>query len=65
MTLNQLIRGAQLLGTDMDSHDVCCEHDQIYIFGTAPDELSVEASRELETLGWFWDEETDSWSHYT
>lgn len=36
------------------------EHDQSWFPG--PEEVSVEDSAALDSLGFFWDDECDSWS---
>ena len=39
------------------------EHDQIWVDGPPPDKIPAD-SKELKKLGWFWDEEVDSWSYF-
>jgi hypothetical protein len=41
------------------------EHDQIYCGGPDRDQLPQEILVELEELGFFWDEELESWSCFT
>lgn len=61
MRVSQLIRGLELLGRAGSIH---AEHDQIFMDGPHPDELSALDNDELEHLGFFWDEE-EGWSHFT
>jgi hypothetical protein len=36
-----------------------CEHDELYIVGVSPDEVSEEDKKELESLGFFVSEEPE------
>ncbi len=48
------------------SHDEECnwEHDVFYATGIEPSKMHKADVEELEKLGWSWDEEMESWSHF-
>ena len=41
------------------------QHDIMYVGGPHPDKLSPEDKVFLEEFGFSWDEEHDSWYHYS
>ena len=41
-----------------------CEHDVLMIMGVTQDEVSQEDKDELDTLGFFWNDEYDCWASY-
>ena len=41
-----------------------CEHDVMMVFGYTENEISDEDKKELDELGFFWDNEYDCWASY-
>ena len=41
------------------------EHDEFFAGSTPPSKMSPEDVKELNLLGWMWDEELESWSRFT
>lgn len=67
-TAKQVIEGLQILSRygDPQEHDICAEHDIIYACpGVGPKDPSTEELQRLEDLGWFWDDQVDSWARFT
>lgn len=48
-----------------EGHCVAAEHDIIYAGPDDNEAIDEEDKVELESLGWFIDDETDSWCHFT
>ncbi len=44
--------------------DVCAEHDIIYAGPISDVNVSIEDQMKLEDLGWYIDEENNSWAHF-
>jgi hypothetical protein len=47
------------------SGDVCAEHDEIYLNGPAPEDMSAEHRSVLKDLGADYDERVGSWQVFT
>jgi hypothetical protein len=66
--LTRLIEGMTLLASkgDVQRWDIAAEHDELFADGPEPtDEAWTEDElRRLLTLGWFWDDEVDSWATF-
>lgn len=45
--------------------DVCAEHDEIYLTGPSPSDISGDDAKELERVRCRWDASTDSWVMFT
>lgn len=65
MTTTDLLRGIAIFEKYQSDTNVCAEHDQIWLGPDAEIEIAKEDLEELELLGFFIDEDTDSWSHFT
>ena len=64
--MKRILEGLNILAKYSDSGDFAAEHDQIW---AGPDdasemEISEEDLKTLDDLGWFIDDEFDSWSHF-
>ena len=62
--MQDIITGLQILlkyGEDA----VCAEHDIIYAGHDCRDAMSNEDKEAMEKAGWFWNEESDSYSTFT
>ncbi len=64
--MNNIIEGLIILrGYDSKAGDFCAEHDQIWA-GPELDfeDFNKEDVLKLEALGWFYDDDVESWSHF-
>jgi hypothetical protein len=60
-SISQVIEGLKIIhkyGNDL----ICAEHDIIYAGGDVI--VDEEDSKKLESLGWHWDQKTDSWARF-
>ncbi len=63
--LEKISRGLQIIGRLNSNNDTfCAEHDEVWAYGLTREQLSVEDLKELEELGWEWDEDNDGWHHF-
>ena len=65
--MRDILGGLKILEkyTPEDLGDFAAEHDQIWAGIDADDmDISEEDLEKLDELGWFLDEEFDSWSHF-
>ena len=66
MTVGNFIRFTELMGLTSDSLlDMSAGHDEIMIGGHAPETLKPEVVKELDDLGWRWEEYFECWAHFT
>lgn len=47
-----------------DKGSVSAEHEQIYAGGDGQEEMTKEDQKAMETAGWFFDKEMDSWLYF-
>lgn len=66
-TLSTLLEGMQILNKYMGKVEGECaaEHDIIYLPGPSKEELSAEDAKRLDDLGFFFDDQYDSWARFT
>jgi hypothetical protein len=63
--MKRIRAGLNILAKYSDNGDFAAEHDQIWAGIDASEmEIDEEDLKELDDLGWFIDEEFDSWSHF-
>jgi len=65
--MKRILEGLKILDkyTPEGRGDFAAEHDQIWAGIDADDmDISEEDLEKLDDLGWFLDEEFDSWSHF-
>jgi len=63
--MERILRGLEILFKYYPSADFASEHDQIWVYSwTEKTEVSKENKKKLDGLGWFIDEEDDTWSHF-
>ena len=64
-TMRVVARGLEILEKYVDpkQHLISAEHDQIWAGGD-PSLCTEDDRKELESLDWFVDEKTDSWTHF-
>ena len=60
--MKKILEGLQILSKYSSDSDFSAEHDQIWCGENI--EMSTADLEKLEKLGWFLDEEVDSWSHF-
>ncbi len=68
MTPNNLLKALKVLVpllSNKDAHDVCAEHDELYLRGPPPKFMFAEDVQKLEDAGFKWDEGTEAWKCYT
>lgn len=63
MTFRELARGVVIFDRYVEADDtVATGHDELFVCGVAPDDMSPDDVATLKELGWHWGEE-DCWSH--
>ena len=63
--MKRILKGLEIFSKYKDEGDFAAGHDQIWA-GVNADEMDIskEDLKILDELGWFIDEEHDSWSHF-
>lgn len=69
----QIARGLEILGEfraqGTEALSISAQRDQLFAggdqFDDDPAAMPEPARKELEALGWFWDDEVECWSHFT
>lgn len=65
MSLRQLNDGIAVFQKYSDRGQIQADHDIIYIMVIPPDQMAQHDCQRLNELGWTWDEEFKSWTHFT
>lgn len=48
-----------------DACGISVSHDEIHVGGVKPEGMTTEDRAWLDGCGWMWNEEFESWSHFT
>ena len=65
MTAKCLLRALEILTKDGSNGNLSGEHDEIFVGGPKPKDLSKEDREEMENLDWTYDKAYESWRHFT
>ena len=58
------VRGLEILVSYEPDADFAVAHDELYFGAISPAQVSEEHLRELDAGGWFFDEDTESWTNF-
>jgi len=63
--MKRILKGLEIFSKYKENGDFAAEHDKIWAGADVSDmDISKEDLKLLDELGWFIDEEFDSWSHF-
>lgn len=68
MTFEQLRIGVETFTAyvkDHGKHDVCAMHDELWVCRVSPHEMEPRHVAKLGEQGWHWDNNAESWRHFT
>lgn len=63
--MSHIIEGLNLFFKYEGDGPVSAEHDKFCAGFTRPEDMSVEDAKKLDELGWFWEEDVQSWARFT
>jgi hypothetical protein len=63
-SIDRLVAGLVILST-YDEADVCAVHDTLYAGPHSGEVVIPEDADALKALGWFYDEDNESWGFFT
>ncbi len=63
--MNRILEGLIILKKYVANGSFSAEHDEIYAGGDGQENMTEEDKKKMDELGWFFDEDNDSWTHFT